>query len=100
MLFDGRRRDRVLQLLYISRHIMRPDRGGRQAAFLAPREKPVAGSDVSPARVRVADVGREEFDVAPGGFVAEIGDQCRHDVRRALVGGDAGLGDGRRKLVL
>jgi hypothetical protein len=26
--------------------------------------------------VRVADVGGEEFDIAPGGFIAEIGDQC------------------------
>lgn len=58
--------------------IMGPDRGGHQAAaVLAPAKEPVAGPSVCPARVRVADVRGEEFDVAPGSFVAEIGDQRR-----------------------
>ena len=44
----------------------------------------------------VADVGGEEFDIAPRGFVAEIGDERRHDIRRALIGDDLGpLDDGR-----
>ena len=38
------------------------------------------------------------LDIAPGGFVAEIADERGHKVRRALVGGDFGPQDGRRKL--
>jgi hypothetical protein len=48
--------------------------------------------------VRVADVGREELDIAPRRRVAEIGDQCRDDIRRSLVDGDLGLPNRRRKL--
>jgi len=78
LLLDRRRRDLGLQLLYIGGDIMGPDRGGHQAAaVLAPAKEPVAGPSVCPARVRVADVRGEEFDVAPGSFVAEIGDQRR-----------------------
>ena len=77
---------------------MRPDRRRRQAAVLAPCEELVARTRVGPARVRVADIGGEEFDVAPSGFVAEIGDQRRHDIRRPLVDNDLGLLDRRRKL--
>ena len=33
---------------------------------------------VCAARVRVADVGGEEFDVTPAGLVARTGDQRRH----------------------
>jgi hypothetical protein len=50
--------------------------------------------------VRVADVGGKKFDVAPGAFVAEIGDQRRHDIERALVNRDLGLLNRRRKLVV
>jgi hypothetical protein len=53
---------------------MRPDRRRHQAAFFAPGKEPVAGPGISAARVRVADVGGEEFDIAPRGFLAEIGD--------------------------
>jgi hypothetical protein len=100
LLLDRRRRDLDLQLLYISGDVVRPDRRRRQTAVFAPGEKPVARSGIGAARVRVADVGGEEFDIAPGGFLAEIGDQRRHDVQRALVGRDLGLLDRRRKLVL
>jgi hypothetical protein len=48
--------------------------------------------------VRIADVGREEFDIPPRRRVAEIGDQRRDDVRRPLVDSDLGLLDRRRKL--
>jgi hypothetical protein len=48
--------------------------------------------------VRVADVGREEFDIAPRRRVTEIGDQRRDDIRCPLVDGDFGLLNGRRKL--
>jgi hypothetical protein len=61
----------LLERLYIGGDIERPDRRQRQpAAILAPSEELVAGPRVSPARVRVADVGGEEFDVAPGGRLA------------------------------
>jgi hypothetical protein len=81
-------RDRVLQLLYmsgdISGDVMRPDRRRHQAGFLAPGKEPIAGAGISAARVRVADVGGEEFDIASGSFVTEVGDQRRHDVQRTL----------------
>jgi len=75
---------------------VRPNCRRHQAAIFAPCEKPVACSGVSAARVWVADVRGEKFDVAPRGFVAQIGDQRRHDVQRPLVGGDFGLLDRRR----
>ena len=50
----------------------------RQAALLAPGEEPGAGAGVGPARVGVVDVGGEEFDVAPAGLLADVGDQRRH----------------------
>ena len=55
----------MLQLLDLGADVMRPDRRQRQAAFLAPGEEPAAGPGVGPARVRVADVGGEELDIAP-----------------------------------
>jgi hypothetical protein len=67
---------------------MRPDRRRHQAAVFTPGEKSVAGSGVSTAGIWVANVGGEEFDIAPGGFVTEIGDQCRDDVQRPRVGTD------------
>jgi hypothetical protein len=36
--------------------------------ILAPREEPVAGPSVSAGRVRVADVGGEEFDIVADGL--------------------------------
>jgi hypothetical protein len=50
--------------------------------------------------MRVADVGREELDIAPRRFVAEIGDQRRDDVRRPLIDGDLGLLNRRQKMLL
>ena len=63
----------------------------RQAALLALDEEPGAGPDVGPVQMRVADVGGEEFDIAPGGLVAEVGDQRRHDIWRSQIGSDLGL---------
>ena len=77
---------------------MRPDRRRRQASVFAPGEEPAACARVGPARVRVADIGGEEFDIAPRRRVTEIGDQRRHDIRRPLVEGDLGLLDRRWKL--
>ena len=49
-----------------------------QAAILAPGEERAACPRIGAARVRVADVGGEEFDIAPGGRIAGIGDERRH----------------------
>ena len=65
---------------------MRPDRRRRQAAILAPAEKPVAGPGIGAARVRVADVGGEEFDVAPAASSPRSAISAGTTVRRALVG--------------
>ena len=66
----------------------------RQAAILAPGEELAAGPRIGPARVRVADVGGEEFDVAPGGRLAGVGDQRRHEMAAVGRGREcAGLED-------
>ena len=65
LLLDARRRMGLLERLYISGDIERPDRGQRQPLMLAPGEELATGPRVSTARVRVADIGGEEFDVAP-----------------------------------
>ena len=88
----------MLQLLDIGADIMRPDRRRHQTVILAPGEEPAAGARIGSARMRVADVDREEFDIAPRRRIAEIGDQRRDDIRRSLVDGDVGLLDRRRKL--
>jgi len=49
---------------------MRPDRRERQAALVAPGEEADARPGIGTARVGVANVGGEEFDVAPGGQIA------------------------------
>jgi hypothetical protein len=85
LLLHARRRMLLLQDLYIRRDIEGPDRGERQAALLAPGEEPGACPGMGPVRVRVADVGGEEFDIAPAGVIPEIGDQRRHDRRHAQV---------------
>ena len=44
---------------------MRPYLCQRQAALVAPAQKPQAGAAIGATRVRVADVGAEKFGVAP-----------------------------------
>jgi hypothetical protein len=58
--------------------MMRPDRRQRQAAVFAPHEEPAACPRIGAPRIRVADVGSEEFDIAPAGGIAHVGDQRRH----------------------
>ena len=70
----------LLECLDISRNVMRPDRRQRQAAIVAPGEEPTARPRISASRARVADVGGEEFHIAPAGGVAGIGDQRRDQV--------------------
>ena len=67
-----------LQFLHPGGHVERPNGREREAALLAPGEEPAASAGVSPARVVVVDVGGEEFDIAPAGLIAEIGDERRH----------------------
>ena len=62
------------------------DRGQRQPAILTPGEELMAGPRVSPARVRIADIRGKEFNIAPGGRLAGVGDQRRHQM--AVVGRD------------
>lgn len=69
---------------------MGPDRGERKPSILTPRQKSIARPEISPARIRITDIGGKEFDIAPRGFVAEIGDKRWHDIRRALIGSDLG----------
>ena len=94
LLFHVRRRMGQLARLYIGGDIMRPDRRQRQAALVAPGEEADARTSVSAARIRVADVDGEEFDVAPGGRVAGVGDQRRHQAGVGVLGQGAGLSDG------
>ena len=90
LLLHARRGMGLLERLDISGDIERPDRRQRQPAILAPGEELVAGPRVSSARVRIADIGGEEFDIAPGGRLAGVGDQRRHkmgvDRGRELAG--------------
>ncbi len=64
--------------------------------MVTPGEKAGAGPGIGTARIRIAYVCGKEFDVASGGFLAEIGDQRRHHVQRSLVSRDLRLLDGRR----
>jgi hypothetical protein len=102
LLLHVRRRVGEAACLYIGGDIVRPDRGKRQTALVAPGEKSVARVGIGPAGVRVADVRGEEVDVAPGGLVAGVGDQRRDELaarqRRRDVAGSAGF-DNRGKLV-
>jgi len=53
---------------------------------LAPGQKLRAGPGIGPPRVRVADVGGGELDIAPARILADIGDQRRHDLRGGRSG--------------
>jgi len=79
----------LLQLLNPARHVEQPDRGECQPAILAPGEEPSACAHIGPPRVRVADICGEEFDVAPGGWLAASaispGTRC---AARALTSAD------------
>jgi hypothetical protein len=91
----------LLKLLDPGGHVEWPDRWERKPTILAPGEKPAAGTRIGPPRVIVVDVGGEEFDIAPVGLVAEIGDQRRHyiGVDRRCRGGEHFGFDDRGELV-
>jgi len=80
------RRMGLLARLYICADINRPDRAERAPPCFAPGEELAAGAGVGAAGIRVANVGGEEVDIAPGGRLAGGGDQRR----------DHGGGVGRR----
>jgi hypothetical protein len=84
----------LAQLLHPGGHVERPDGGEREAAALAPRKERAAGAGIGPTRVRVLDVGGEEFDVAPAGRVAGVGDERRHYVGVGRAGELTRLNDG------
>jgi hypothetical protein len=46
-----------------------------------------------------ADVGREEFEIAPNGLVAEVRDQRQHDIWRSQIWSDLGLMQGTGELI-
>jgi hypothetical protein len=54
--------------LYIGGDIERPDCGQRQAALIAPGEETAASSRISPASVRIADIGGEAATTQAGAF--------------------------------
>jgi hypothetical protein len=94
LLLHVRCRVGCLPLLDIARDIERPDRRQRQATVFAPGEELAAGPRVGAPRVRVADVGGEELDIAPAGGIAGGGDQRRHHGDRIRRGRDRGRRDG------
>ena len=80
LLLYARRRMGPLERLYIGGDIERPDRGQRQPAIFAPGEELSTRPRISSARIWIADVSGEEFDIAPGGRLAGVGDQRRHQI--------------------
>ena len=92
LLLHIRRRMGLLAGFDIPGHVDGPDCRQSQAAFIAPGKKLLACARVGSPRVRIADVGGEEFDVAPGGRVAGVSDQRRHKMgdvgRRERAGSD------------
>jgi hypothetical protein len=71
VLLDRRPRQTIgQQLLDIAGDGDRADAQEVIAALVAPRAKGGDGARVGGARVRVADIGGEELDEAPGGFAA------------------------------
>ena len=72
----GRRGSRLLQLLDIGGDMHALDGGdARDAARLQPIEEFDGGARIGAARVRIADIGGEEFKEAIGGALADGGDE-------------------------
>src|SRR5205823_3160206 len=74
LLLHTRRPMCPLQVFHPGRYVERPDGGEREPAIFAPGEKPAAGARIGPPRVIVVDVGGKEFDVAPVGLIADLGE--------------------------
>ena len=65
----------LVQFLHPGSHVERPDGREREAALFAPGKKPAACPGIGSARVRITDIGGEEFDIAPARVIAAISDQ-------------------------
>jgi hypothetical protein len=94
LLLDARRRVGLLQRLDVGANVVRPDHSQRQPAAVAPSQEARAGPRIGPSRVRVADVGGKEFNVAPARLLAGVGDQRRHHMGVRQGGERAGLDGG------
>jgi hypothetical protein len=77
----------LLQGLDIGRDLERPDRRQRQSALLTPGKERRAGSRIGAPGVRIADRGGEEFDIAPAGGFAGVGNQRRDQGGGVMVHG-------------
>jgi hypothetical protein len=74
--FRGRRGARLLQLLDIGGDMHALDGGDvRNAARLQPIEEFHSGAGIGAPRVRIADIGGEEFKKAIGRALADGGDE-------------------------
>src|ERR1700722_18730085 len=85
---------RLLTGFDVARHVDGADCHQRQAAVVAPAEKLLTCARIGSSRVRVADVGGEEFHIAPSRLVA--GDQRRHQMDVVRGGERAGFDNGRK----
>ena len=92
VLLDGRRRVGLRQLLDVGGHQHRLNPVQRQAPDLAPVGEPVDGRQVGHARVRVTDVGGEEFPEPGFGFIGageqDRGGPVRYPAQRDVLDGD------------
>jgi hypothetical protein len=78
-LLDGGRRQLARHRLDPRRDVHRLDYGDRgQADARAPSQKFLCGAGIGAARVRVADIGGEEFEEAHRGAFAGGGDKHRY----------------------
>ena len=97
-LLHGRRRVVLLHEFDIAGYVIGPDGWQGEAARLAPGEKMTAGAGVGSAGVRVADVGGEEFNIAPARLLAGVGDQRRNQRAAGQRRENAGRFDQRGEL--
>ena len=92
VLFDGRRRIGLRQLLDVGGHHHRLDLLQRQTPGFTPVSEPVGGHQVSHAGIRVADVGGEEFPEPGFGFIGageqDRGGPVRYPAQRGVLDGD------------
>jgi hypothetical protein len=93
LLLHVRCRMRLLAGFNVAGHVDGADRHQCEAALIAPGEKLLARTRIGSSRVRVADVGGEEFQIAPRGLVAGVGDQRWHQVGVVRGGEHAGSDD-------
>ena len=96
LLFYGRGGVALLHEFNIAGHVIGPDGWQGQAARLAPGQKVPTGAGIGPAGVRVADVGSEEFCIAPACLLTQIGNQGRDQLPINLQDRDILTNDNRQ----